>query len=192
MTFPSHITVGVVGAVAAHYAFSPQVGTLEVLLVTVFFTYLLQDCDMCSFLLGPLKEHELFGHRGITHSLAWNIAGCALGAVLLGPSWLGADATTLSQLALFGFFLLLALLHLLPDAMISEKYGVSFFAPFSAKQYRLTYNPLECSPICLKAGLTTAWQLWPREMLWFCALVPAAMMKLVRLTTVTQLRPLRT
>lgn len=101
------------------------------------------DLDVIAFAFGIPYEHP-FGHRGISHSLAF--------AVLLGVGgtlWL-SRRLTLTGKARAQLFLLLTLAtgsHGVFDAMTNGGLGIAFFAPFDNGRYFLPWRPLVVPPI---------------------------------------------
>jgi len=82
---------------------------------------------------------DLFGHRGITHSLAFAaLMASGLTATLFrAPAWRGR------RLAVGVFLFLCGASHGFFDAMTNGGLGVAFFAPFDNRRSFLTFRPLE-------------------------------------------------
>jgi inner membrane protein len=95
---------------------------------------ILPDADAIGFWLG-VPYDSVFGHRGITHSLAF---AAAFAAVL---------AWSLRQRRLWLFFFLAIASHGILDAFTNGGMGVAFFAPFSKVRYFFPVTPIEVSPI---------------------------------------------
>jgi inner membrane protein len=99
----------------------------------------LPDADVLSFAFG-VPYGSMFGHRGITHSLAFALA-LALAVVLL--FFRGEP----NRRALVLFFFLATASHGALDAMTDGGLGVAFFAPFSGARYFFPFRPIVVSPI---------------------------------------------
>ncbi len=100
------------------------------------------DIDVIGFDYG-IPYGDLFGHRGITHSLAFAaLMASGLTATLFrAPAWRGR------RLAVGVFLFLCGVSHGFFDAMTNGGLGVAFLAPFDNRRYFLTFRPLEVSPI---------------------------------------------
>lgn len=107
--------------------------------VTTILCSMLPDVDVIGFGLG-IHYGDLWGHRGMTHSLLFAvIAGC-LAAVLLGRSqrerwWLAA------------FLFVVTASHGALDAMTDGGLGVAFFSPVDPTRYFFPWRPIAVSPI---------------------------------------------
>jgi inner membrane protein len=100
------------------------------------------DIDVIGFGYGIPYGH-LFGHRGITHSLAF----AALMASGLAATFFRAPAWRGRRLAVGAFLFLCGASHGFFDAMTHGGLGVAFFAPLDNRRYFLPWRPLEVSPI---------------------------------------------
>ena len=137
---------------------------------------ILPDIDSLGFHLG-IPYSSFWGHRGITHSLAFAavLAIClATGfSRTLRPPWM---------LALLLFFVTAT--HGLLDAMTDGGLGVAFLSPFDLQRYFLPWRPIHVSPMGVgrffsARGLRILWSeivwVWLRVLgIW--ALVKAAQM----------------
>ena len=100
---------------------------------------MLPDIDVLGFSMG-IRYGDLWGHRGMTHSLLF-AAALAAGATLL--FWRADAGRWKLMLLLFvstashGFF----------DAMTNGGLGVAFFSPFDTRRYFLSWRPIPVSPI---------------------------------------------
>ena len=110
----------------------------------------LPDLDVVSFAFD-IPYGDMFGHRGVTHSLPFALA-LALVVVLLffrespmfaGPWWL-----------LVIYFFVVTASHAVLDALTNGGLGVAFFAPFSGQRYFFPWRPIEVSPIGIEPFLT--------------------------------------
>lgn len=125
---------------------------------------MLPDVDVLGFPLG-IPYGDLFGHRGLTHSLLF------AAVVALGVAGLLRDrfrARDLLQVLICIFAATAS--HSLLDAFTNGGLGVAFFAPFSAARYFFPLRPILVSPIGVAAFLTQrgASVLWS-EMAWVWA-----------------------
>ena len=100
------------------------------------------DLDVIGFHYG-IPYGDLFGHRGITHSLPFAalMAFACAGALFRSPAWRGR------RVAIGAFLFLCMASHGFFDAMTNGGLGIAFFAPFQDRRYFLPWRPLEVSPI---------------------------------------------
>ncbi len=96
---------------------------------------ILPDADVVSFLMG-IKYGDLWGHRGMTHSLLF-AAGLGVAA-----SWRYWRAWKLALL-----FAAITASHGVLDAFTNGGLGVAFFSPFDPTRYFFPWTPIEVSPI---------------------------------------------
>lgn len=119
----------------------------------------LPDADVVGFAFG-VHYDSIFGHRGMTHSLAFALLlACAVIFLFF------RDAPNRKALAVY-FFLVTAS-HGVLDALTNGGLGVAFFAPFSSERYFFPFRPVEVSPI----GLSSFFSEWgvaviESELLW--------------------------
>lgn len=122
----------------------------------------LPDVDVIGFWLGIPYDH-LFGHRGLTHSIA--VAALVGGLIPViafrEEAWLGR------RLWLSGAFFAVTVSHGLLDALTNGGLGVAFFAPFDERRYFFPIRPLQVSPVEVSSFLTGDWLgIYASEMLW--------------------------
>jgi inner membrane protein len=119
----------------------------------------LPDADALGLAFG-VPFDSMFGHRGLTHSLAFALA-LAFAVVAL----FFRDASDRRALVLF-FFLVTAS-HGALDALTDGGPGVAFFAPFSGARYFFPFRPIVVSPI-RPGDFFSAWGLAviKSELLW--------------------------
>lgn len=103
----------------------------------------LPDADVFGFSLG-IRYGDLWGHRGMTHSLLFS----ALLAVLLAALLKNASGARWKLVLLF---FVIGASHGLLDALTDGGLGVAFFSPFIEERYFLPWTPVHVSPI----GMTT-------------------------------------
>ena len=100
------------------------------------------DLDAIGYWLGVPTE-SVFGHRGLTHSLAFAVVvGLAAARGFAGADHRGGRRQWLS----FYFVLVLAS-HGLIDAMTNGGPGIAFLSPFSNTRYFFRFRPIQVSPI---------------------------------------------
>lgn len=117
------------------------------------------DVDVVTLWLG-VPWGPLFGHRGITHSLAF---AAVLAAVVTLAAFHGRGRAAI-WLALF----VATASHGVLDAMTDGGSGVALFAPLDDTRYFLPWRPIPVSPIgsrfFTQRGLdilkTELWQIW--------------------------------
>jgi inner membrane protein len=100
------------------------------------------DFDVMCTRLG-IAYTDMFGHRGITHSLLFAMILSALITLLAFRRPLAGT----SRGALFLFFFAATASHGILDAMVEGTLGVAFFAPFSAERHFLLWRPIVSSPV---------------------------------------------
>ncbi len=120
------------------------------------------DVDAIGFWMGVPYEHP-FGHRGMTHSLAF---AALLGAFIVARFFAEAEWKP-HRWRLFLYFFLATASHGVLDAMTNGGLGVAFFAPFDHTRYFFPLRPIEVSPISITGFLT--WrgaEILASEVLW--------------------------
>lgn len=142
---------------------------------TVAYCSILPDADVVSFLMG-IKYEDLWGHRGMTHSLVFAAGVGALAAARFRPGW------KKEGWALAAFFAAITASHGVLDALTNGGLGVAFFSPFDATRYFFPWTPVEVSPI--GAGFFSARGvsvvLNELKWIWLPALAVAALIGFVR------------
>lgn len=103
------------------------------------FCSVLPDFDVIGFGLG-VHYGDLWGHRGMTHSLLFAAVVAALAASAMGPRF----GSWWKQAVLF--FCITAS-HGMLDALTDGGLGVAFFSPFDTRRYFFPWRPLHVSPI---------------------------------------------
>lgn len=122
--------------------FPKLINNKEILLLGALFT-ILPDIDVLGFKLGIPYQH-LFGHRGITHSLAF-AAVCGIFA-----TWPISRYLRKSSLQIWLYLFLCMASHGILDALTNGGHGVAFFAPFNNERYFFSFNPIEVSTLDIK------------------------------------------
>ena len=106
----------------------------------------LPDVDVAGFSFG-VRYGDLWGHRGMTHSILFAAVTGIAAAMFLGGSrrqffW---NATLLFLTTASHGFL---------DAMTNGGLGIAFFSPFDRTRYFLPWRPILVSPIGLERFLS--------------------------------------
>ena len=101
---------------------------------------MLPDLDVVAFVFR-VGYGSMFGHRGITHSIAFAILTGVIVSTFFGPrmewpKW---------KLALY--FAIVTLSHPLLDMFTNGGLGVALLAPFSNERFFFPWRPIEVSPI---------------------------------------------
>jgi len=113
------------------------------LLIAAIAASMVPDADTIGLRLG-VDYGALWGHRGMTHSLSFAAALGALGA-------LAAPALGAKRLIACALIFLSAASHGLLDSLTTGGLGIAFFSPFDRTRYFLPWNPIEVSPIGIRA-----------------------------------------
>ena len=100
---------------------------------------ILPDIDVIGFRFG-IRYGDVWGHRGMTHSLLFAAATGILLAASLGPPWheRWKQALLLSVITAS---------HGVLDALTNGGLGVAFFSPFNLHRYFFSWRPILVSPI---------------------------------------------
>ncbi len=101
----------------------------------------LPDLDVIGLYFG-IEYGDLWGHRGMTHSVVF----AALLAGLLGGVWYRSKPAV-AMTGLFFYFFLCTVSHGVLDAMTNGGLGVAFFSPFDTTRYFFPVRPVLVSPI---------------------------------------------
>lgn len=132
----SHAFVAVtLGKIASHQAMTWPV------VLTGSVCSIVPDLDVIGFAFG-IHYGDLWGHRGLTHSLFF--AGL-LSAVLVALVYRQESQATKAGIGLY-FFLCTAS-HGVLDAMTDGGLGIAFFSPFDPTRYFFPFRPVAVSPI---------------------------------------------
>jgi len=123
---------------------------------------ILPDVDVLGYKTG-VAYGDLWGHRGLTHSLIFALALGVWAAWRL--SRLGFSRGEKIRLALF--FALVTASHGFLDAFTNGGHGVAFFSPFHTERYFFPWTPIEVSPIGIQQFFTSrGWEVIRSELLW--------------------------
>jgi inner membrane protein len=119
------------------------------------------DGDTLGYFLG-VPYGSVFGHRGLTHSLAFAFAL----ALLVAPLARRLDPRA-SFRVLVAFLFLCAASHGLLDMLTDGGKGVALFAPFSNERHFFAWRPILVSPLGLSRFLHGAGlRVLASELLW--------------------------
>ena len=116
------------------------------LLVAGVVASIVPDFDALGYFAGVPYE-SLFGHRGLTHSLAFAL-------LLATVALLCAKALEASRGWAFAFVFLSAASHGLLDAFTDGGLGIAFLSPFSNQRFFFPWRPIPVSPIGVAAIFT--------------------------------------
>ena len=135
----------------------------------------LPDLDVLGLAFG-IRFHSIWGHRGISHSLAAALLIGLLTALVVHRR-LG---TRLVPLALY--FALITASHGMLDACTNGGPGVAFWAPFDDGRYLLPWRPIPASPIAASFFSAWGWRVLETELLliWLPAAIVTAVVLTVR------------
>lgn len=133
---------------------------------------MLPDIDAIGFLLG-IQYDSLFGHRGLTHSIAFALAV----GLLVGFVFVGRQTVPRSRFSLIVYFTLVTLSHPLLDALTNGGRGVALFAPFSNIRYFFPWRPIEVSPIGMRFFSERGLDVLASEIVWVW--LPAGLIYLI-------------
>ena len=130
---------------------------------------MLPDLDVIGLAFG-IRFHSMWGHRGISHSLAAALVIGVLTAWFV-PRRVGSR---LAPLALY--FALITASHGVLDALTNGGPGVAFFAPFDATRYFFPWRPVPVSPLAANFFSVWGWRVFTAEVLliWLPATLVAA------------------
>jgi inner membrane protein len=120
---------------------------------------MLPDADVVGFIFH-IKYGSMFGHRGITHSIAFAL----LVGIIVGMCCF--KQTQISRSKLILYFSLVTLSHPLLDMLTNGGLGVALFAPFSGERYFFPWRPIEVSPIGVRFFSARGLDVFMSEVLW--------------------------
>lgn len=111
-------------------------------LLMVLFCSILPDFDVVGFRFG-IQYGDLWGHRGMTHSLLF---AAVIGILASLPFYRSLKDIRL-RASLAALFFLATASHGFMDALTNGGLGVAFFSPFDPTRYFLPWRPIQVSPI---------------------------------------------
>jgi len=102
---------------------------------------IIPDLDVIGFSFG-IRYGDLWGHRGMTHSLFFaGLLSAALVAILY------RNRARVAQAKIFVYLFLCTASHGVLDAMTDGGLGIAFLSPFDTTRYFFPYRPVAVSPI---------------------------------------------
>lgn len=132
----SHALVGVaLGKISRHPVMHRRALMLGALCAV------LPDIDVVGFAYG-IQYGDLWGHRGLTHSLAF---AALLSALLVVLCYQRESRAVMAGIGLY--FFVCAASHGVLDAITDGGLGVAFFSPFDTTRYFFSGRPVAVSPI---------------------------------------------
>ncbi len=108
------------------------------LLLTAF-----PDIDVLGYYWG-IPYHDMFGHRGLTHSLFF----AAIFTALL--TWFFAVRQKIGVFAVWLYLFASMASHGFIDGMTNGGLGIAFFAPFSNERFFFPFRPIEVSTLNIR------------------------------------------
>ena len=133
-TVLSHPAVPLAIALAAGPALLPRRLVVAGVLASV-----IPDLDSFGFLVGVPYAH-MFGHRGVSHSLAFAFILAILGAF-------SASALQSRRLTAFLFLFVSTASHGLLDTLTDAGLGVALLSPFTADRFFAPWRPIPAAAI---------------------------------------------
>jgi inner membrane protein len=124
---------------------SPRVRFRARVVAIAALSAIVPDLDVVSFSVGIPYEH-MFGHRGVTHSLAFAATWSAMMLLLFHKGernrwlWLCLFCCTAS--------------HPLLDMCTTGGLGCALFAPFSGERFFFPWRPISVSPVEIHSFFT--------------------------------------
>lgn len=155
-------------AAAIGQGFRPDAVTARWLLAGIACS-IVPDLDVLGYAAG-IQYGDLWGHRGMTHSLLF---ATVWGGGLAGVLARGSSVTTRASLALY--LVLCTASHGVLDAITDGGLGVAFFSPFDPTRYFFPIRPVAVSPIELREFFGEwGWHVLASEARWIW--LPAALL----------------
>lgn len=152
----SHTFVALALGKASHH----PVMTWRVVLLGVACS-IVPDLDVIGFSFG-IRYGDLWGHRGLTHSLFFAVL---LSAILVGLSYRQEAPAIKAKIGIYLF--LCTASHGGLDALTDGGLGVAFFSPFDPTRYFFPIRPVAVSPIGIGDFFNgSAVQILASEVIW--------------------------
>jgi inner membrane protein len=165
------VTHAVVGAALAKAC--PGLGTGWRFCALATLLAAMPDFDALGFRFG-IQYGDLWGHRGITHSLAFALLVSLLAVVLF---YRKVPRFSRGWWLIWAVLAAMPLSHLIVDMFTDATYGVALLAPFSAERFWFAWRPIPAAHMRLRTffsngglGVLAFEALW----LWLPAAVPAS------------------
>lgn len=138
----SLVTHALVGA-ALGQAANPELRKRRSFWALAVLCAVLPDFDVIGFAIG-VHYGDLWGHRGMTHSLLFAVFVAAVSAL-----WLQQSAKERWKIG--GLLFLIVASHGVLDALTNGGLGVAFLSPFDRNRYFFPWRPIQVSPIGARA-----------------------------------------
>ncbi len=118
----------------------------------VVISSIMPDIDVIAFKFG-IGYGELWGHRGMTHSLVFAFiwANILWLLILRAIDFKLTPFISRTSFTAITILFLSTASHGLLDAMTNGGLGVAFFSPFDTTRYFLPWQPIQVSPIGISA-----------------------------------------
>lgn len=117
---------------------------------------IMPDIDVLAFRYG-IPYEDLWGHRGMTHSIFFAVLWSVVLVVIFHSSNLRSN-----RIKLFIFYFLATVSHSILDAFTTGGAGVAFFAPFDTERYFFPWRVIKVSPISASRFFSE----WGIKVLW--------------------------
>ena len=135
----THAAVGI----ALGQAATPKLRQRPIFWAVTVLCSILPDFDVIGFPFG-VRYGDLWGHRGMTHSLLF-------AAVAAGVFALALEDKAHERWKLGGLLFLITASHGVLDALTNGGLGVAFFSPFDQRRYFFPWRPILVSPMGARA-----------------------------------------
>jgi len=165
----SLLTHALVGT-ALGQAASPELRKRPAFWVVAIVCSIVPDVDVIGFQFG-VPYGDLWGHRGMTHSLLF-------AAVLAAGLALGMEREAAPRWKLAALLFVITASHGVLDAMTNGGLGVAFFSPFDRERYFFPWRPLRVSPIGTGVFFSSrgVQVVWSERWVWGPALLVSALL----------------
>ena len=130
-------------AIALGKTFSPLQKQPWKFWLLAMFCASIPDADVIAFRFG-IPYSDMFGHRGITHSIFFSFLLGFVVTLLFYPKIRRFSKTFVALTLFFG---LATLSHALLDMLTNGGLGCALFAPFSAERYFFPVRPIKVAPL---------------------------------------------
>ncbi len=127
----------------ALYSVLPKNSIASPVVLTATICSIAPDLDVVGFAFG-IQYGDMFGHRGLTHSIAFAIVIASLLAILM--PW----SRKHERPPIFLFLFASMASHGILDSVTNGGLGVAFFAPFDSARYFLRWRLIEVSPLSME------------------------------------------
>ncbi len=109
---------------------------------------IIPDLDVIAFFF-EIPYSSPYGHRGFTHSIVFSITF----SLFIG-SFFARNQSFKTKMTFSLLFFMSLISHTLLDAITNGGLGVAFFWPFHNDRYFLPWNPVQVSPLGIKAFIS--------------------------------------